>query len=189
VLCRAGISLLRAGLHTSAAIYWHRIASDSVRLLGDEHRSTINARANLASSYWQAGRTTEAITILEKVVDDSVRLLGGEHPDTVAAIDALQARRARTSCARQRGTDRTTAPPLRAAVPPSPQHLPSHPSRDQPATRSRCRIGLFWIKAPRKRGAPGALATALLAALGRRHRAPRRAAPTRRVDPPTATRP
>jgi hypothetical protein len=45
------------------------------------------------------------------------------------------------------------------------------------AQRSYCRIDLFWIKAPRKRGAPCALGAALLAALASRHRARRRAAP------------
>jgi tetratricopeptide (TPR) repeat protein len=55
------------------------------RLLGSEHRDTLTARANLATSYSQAGRTNDAITLLEAVLADSERLLGPEHPDTLTA--------------------------------------------------------------------------------------------------------
>ena len=54
-------------------------------VLGDEHPVTLTARADLATSYWQAGRTTDAITIEERVVTDRERLLGEEHPDTLTA--------------------------------------------------------------------------------------------------------
>ena len=85
LLYRAGNSLLRSGLHTSATTYWRRMVDDAVRLLGEEHPDTLSARANLAASYLRAGRTDDAITILEKVVDDRVRLLGEEHPDVISA--------------------------------------------------------------------------------------------------------
>jgi tetratricopeptide (TPR) repeat protein len=91
LLYRAGTSLLRSGLHTLAIGYWHRMVDDSLRLLGEEHPSTLTARANLAASYRQAGRTGEAITIEEKVVDDRVRLLGEEHPSTLTARANLAA--------------------------------------------------------------------------------------------------
>ncbi|MGV9976558.1 tetratricopeptide repeat protein [Micromonospora wenchangensis] len=85
LLYRAGISMLRAGQHIVTVGYWRRMVDDSMRLLGEEHPSTVTAWANLAASYWQAGRTVDAIVIEEKVVDDRVRLLGEEHPDTVTA--------------------------------------------------------------------------------------------------------
>ncbi|MEU4594827.1 tetratricopeptide repeat protein [Micromonospora aurantiaca (nom. illeg.)] len=85
LLSRAGISLLRAGLHTPAVAYWKHMTEQAVRLLGHEHPNTLTARANLAASFGQAGRITEAITIEERVATDSARLLGREHPDTLAA--------------------------------------------------------------------------------------------------------
>ena len=50
---------------------------------------TIRARANLATSYYQAGRTNDAIAILEKVVTESDAVLGAAHPDTIRAREVL----------------------------------------------------------------------------------------------------
>ncbi|MFE2889656.1 NB-ARC domain-containing protein, partial [Streptomyces sp. NPDC059272] len=61
VLFRAGTSLLDAGLAASATAYWQHMTTTSEQLLGADHPDTLIARANLASSYWQAGRTGEAI--------------------------------------------------------------------------------------------------------------------------------
>jgi tetratricopeptide (TPR) repeat protein len=85
LLYRAGNSLLRAHLYTSAIAYWHDTVARAHRILGEEHPDTLSARANLAASYWQVGRTSEAIDLLERVVADTVRLLGEEHPDTLTA--------------------------------------------------------------------------------------------------------
>ncbi|WP_322750965.1 MULTISPECIES: tetratricopeptide repeat protein, partial [unclassified Frankia] len=85
LLYQAGTSLLNAGLHTPAVTYWHHLADQATRLLGDEHPSTLTARANLAVSYRRAGRTADAITIGERVAADFARLLGEEHPDTLTA--------------------------------------------------------------------------------------------------------
>ncbi|MFD3326594.1 tetratricopeptide repeat protein [Streptomyces sp. NPDC058701] len=51
----------------------------------------MTARANLATSYWQAGRTAEVILLLEQAVADFERLLGPDHPDTVTARANLAA--------------------------------------------------------------------------------------------------
>ncbi len=91
VLYRAGKSLLDAGLARTAATYWKSVAENAERLLGDDHPSTLAARANLAASYHQAGRTSEAITIKERVVADRERLLGDDHPDTLTARANLAA--------------------------------------------------------------------------------------------------
>ncbi|QKW17640.1 tetratricopeptide repeat protein (plasmid) [Verrucosispora sp. NA02020] len=85
LLYRAGISLLNAGLHTPAVTYWHHMASQAQRLLGDEHPDTLTSRANLATSYRQAGRTNDAIPLEERVLADRVRLLGDEHPNTLTS--------------------------------------------------------------------------------------------------------
>ncbi|MFZ1589257.1 MAG: tetratricopeptide repeat protein, partial [Candidatus Microthrix parvicella] len=55
------------------------------KFLGVDHPDTLTARANLASSYWQAGRTNDAITIEERVVEDRERLIGVDHPSTLTA--------------------------------------------------------------------------------------------------------
>jgi tetratricopeptide (TPR) repeat protein len=85
LLWRAGLNVLHTGLHNAAITHWQHTTDTALRLLGPEHPDTLAARANLASSYWQAGRTADAITILEEVAAESVRLLGPEHPDTLAA--------------------------------------------------------------------------------------------------------
>ncbi|MGH2839723.1 MAG: tetratricopeptide repeat protein [Solirubrobacteraceae bacterium] len=77
------VYLLHAGTFQRAmetTILTARYATD---LLGAKHPDTLTARANLASSYWQAGRTSDAIELLEQVLADRERLLGPEHPDTL----------------------------------------------------------------------------------------------------------
>ncbi|MFC4611543.1 tetratricopeptide repeat protein [Streptomyces maoxianensis] len=89
VLYRAGLSLVNTGLYAAALTHWHRLATDSERLLGDEHPDTLTAAANLALCYSVAGRATEAISLRERVLADSERLLGDEHPDTLTARHGL----------------------------------------------------------------------------------------------------
>ncbi|GAA1588117.1 FxSxx-COOH system tetratricopeptide repeat protein [Actinoplanes couchii] len=85
VLYRAGLGLLKAGLHTAAADHWHLVAAQALRLLGPEHLNTLIARGNLASSYRQVGRVSDAIIIEEQVVTDTERVLGPEHLNTLIA--------------------------------------------------------------------------------------------------------
>ncbi|WP_218184323.1 tetratricopeptide repeat protein [Streptomyces sp. PKU-EA00015] len=89
VLYRAGLSLVNTGLYAAALTHWHRLATDSERLLGSEHPDTLTAGANLALCYSVAGRATEAIPLLERVAADSERLLGDEHPLTLGAWHSL----------------------------------------------------------------------------------------------------
>ncbi|MER5473801.1 tetratricopeptide repeat protein [Streptomyces sp. NPDC002685] len=85
VLYRAGASLVAAGLHTTALVYWERMVADCERFLGRNHPATVTTRGSLAAPYWQVGRTAEAITLLEQVVADSEQLLGKNHSDTLVA--------------------------------------------------------------------------------------------------------
>jgi hypothetical protein len=86
VLYRAGLRLLQAGLYQAAITHWTTTVESGQRIPDHpDHPDTITARANLASSYWQAGRTTDAITIEEQV------RAGPDHPDTVD-IQALLGR-------------------------------------------------------------------------------------------------
>ncbi|MET8747290.1 FxSxx-COOH system tetratricopeptide repeat protein, partial [Streptomyces sp. NPDC004728] len=85
VLYRAGTSLLNAQLHGASSTYWEHMVADCERLLGNEHPDTLNARADLATSYWQAGRTNDAIEIEEHVLAERERLLGNKHPHTLTS--------------------------------------------------------------------------------------------------------
>ncbi|MFE9428159.1 tetratricopeptide repeat protein [Kitasatospora sp. NPDC006697] len=90
-LYRMGKSLLQAGLDTAAVSYWHVIAGDAQRLLGQEHADSLSARSLLAFSYWQARRTDDAITIEEQVLADYERMLGPKHPNALTARTNLAA--------------------------------------------------------------------------------------------------
>ncbi|MFJ5231009.1 FxSxx-COOH system tetratricopeptide repeat protein [Kitasatospora sp. NPDC088391] len=46
---------------------------------------TVDARSELAASYWEAGRAAEAADLLEQVLADRQRLLGPDHPDTLTS--------------------------------------------------------------------------------------------------------
>ncbi|MFI6154676.1 tetratricopeptide repeat protein [Kitasatospora sp. NPDC051170] len=91
VLFASGTSLMSAGLFRTAIARWHGLAADAERLLDDDHRDTLTARAQLAFCYWRAGRTDEAIVIEERVVADRERVLGDAHPDTLNARNNLAA--------------------------------------------------------------------------------------------------
>ncbi|AEV87863.1 ATP synthase [Actinoplanes sp. SE50] len=91
LLYRAGISLLNAGLHTTAVAYWQHMTDQATRLLGDDHPDTLTARASLAASYRLAGRTADAIALEEQVLVDTVRVLGEQHPGTLRARGNLAA--------------------------------------------------------------------------------------------------
>lgn len=56
VLFRAGVSLLDAGLMTTASDYWRHMMDRSECLLGVDHLTTLAVRSNLATSLL-AGRT------------------------------------------------------------------------------------------------------------------------------------
>jgi Tfp pilus assembly protein PilF len=53
--------------------------TDSVRVLGPDHPSTLSTRANLANVYLQQGRTDQASALLETTLADSDRILGPHH--------------------------------------------------------------------------------------------------------------
>ncbi|MFJ9947212.1 tetratricopeptide repeat protein [Kitasatospora sp. NPDC091207] len=91
LIARTGTSLLDAGLHTAAVDHWHRTAARAEAVLGPLHRSSLSARANLASSYAEAGRTDDAITINEQVVAARERTLAPDHPHTLTTRANLAA--------------------------------------------------------------------------------------------------
>jgi Tetratricopeptide repeat len=59
------------------------------RVQGPDHPHTLNARANLASSYRATGDLTRAIELHEQSVADYARVFGPDHSETVTARSNL----------------------------------------------------------------------------------------------------
>jgi hypothetical protein len=84
VLFRAGRSLGEAGLITAAITYWQDLHTTAIRMLGPDHRDTLNTRANLAEWRGQAGYPAAAAASFEELLADRLRVLGPGHPDVLA---------------------------------------------------------------------------------------------------------
>ena len=63
----------------------------SLRVLGEEHPSTLTSMANLAATYWNQGRWKEAEELQVEVMQTSLRRIGEEHPDTLSSMANLAA--------------------------------------------------------------------------------------------------
>ena len=61
------------------------------RILGVDHPDTINAMANLATTYGHLGKYTEAEKLQIQVLHARNRILGVEHPHTILARGNLAA--------------------------------------------------------------------------------------------------
>ncbi len=59
-----------------------RALADRIRVLGDDHPSTLNSRNNLAGDYELAGDLGRAIPLYERTLADCTRVLGDDHPLT-----------------------------------------------------------------------------------------------------------
>ncbi|NEC93710.1 tetratricopeptide repeat protein, partial [Streptomyces sp. SID12501] len=57
----------------------------SVRVLGEDHPSTLTSRNNLAGAYQGAGDLGRAIPLYEQTLTASVRVLGEDHPSTLTS--------------------------------------------------------------------------------------------------------
>ena len=78
-----------AGRITEAIALLEQVLSDSIRLLGEDHASTLSSRNNLANAYQEAGRITEATALHEQVLTDRIRLLGEDHASTLSSRNNL----------------------------------------------------------------------------------------------------
>jgi tetratricopeptide (TPR) repeat protein len=67
------------------------LTADLDRLLGPDHRDTLNSRNSLAAAYQAARRPAEAIPLFEQTLVVRERLLGPEHPDTLTTQNNLAA--------------------------------------------------------------------------------------------------
>jgi Tetratricopeptide repeat len=61
----------------------------SLRVLGQDHPSTLTSMANLASTYRNQGRWKEAEDLQKQELEICLRVLGEEHPDTLISIENL----------------------------------------------------------------------------------------------------
>ncbi|WP_328410820.1 tetratricopeptide repeat protein [Nocardia sp. NBC_00403] len=80
----AGRQLVRAADITRAISHTEQTFTDSVRILGFDHLSTLAARNNLALAFQEAGRLAEAIANFEQNLADYERTLGPDHLDILA---------------------------------------------------------------------------------------------------------
>ncbi|KAF2690360.1 HET-domain-containing protein [Lentithecium fluviatile CBS 122367] len=66
-----------------------QVMETSLRVLGDEHPSTLTSMANLASTYRNQGRWKEAEELQATELGICSRVLGDEHPDTLTSMANL----------------------------------------------------------------------------------------------------
>ncbi|MFD5739547.1 tetratricopeptide repeat protein [Streptomyces massasporeus] len=66
-----------------------RRRQDSVRLLGDDHVSTLGIRSNLATAHQSAGNRREALDGHHSAAAECLRVLGPDHPDTLGSLNNL----------------------------------------------------------------------------------------------------
>ena len=77
------------GQVATAITAFEQVLTDSLRLLGGDHPSTLTTRNNLAGAYQAAGRAGEAISAFEQLLTDFRRVLGDDHPDTLTTCNNL----------------------------------------------------------------------------------------------------
>ena len=65
------------------------LTADLERLLGPDHRDTLNSRNSLAAAYLAAGRVADAIPLFEQTLAARERLLGPDHSDTQTSRNNL----------------------------------------------------------------------------------------------------
>jgi tetratricopeptide (TPR) repeat protein len=82
-------SLYHDGRYNEAEKPHQELFEARLRVLGEEHPSTLTSMANLASTYWNQGRWKEAEELEVRVVEMSSRVLGEEHPSTLTSIANL----------------------------------------------------------------------------------------------------
>jgi hypothetical protein len=76
VLFRAGDSFGDVGLLTDAVVYWHRLATTAVQMLGPMHPDVMAARSDLAWWQGQAGDASGAAAAFDQLLHDETRILG-----------------------------------------------------------------------------------------------------------------
>ncbi|MBL3670511.1 tetratricopeptide repeat protein [Streptomyces sp. M2CJ-2] len=91
LLNRTGNFLNDQGRLTRAISHLQRALAGAVRVLGEDHPSTLASRNNLAYAYQSAGDLGRAIPLFEQTLTDRVRVLGEDHPSTLISRNNLAA--------------------------------------------------------------------------------------------------
>ena len=86
---RIGKLLLDDGKLKDAQRFFQADIDHCIKLLGEEHPSTLTSMNNLASTYRRQGRLQEAADLEEKVLEAEKRILGEEHPSTLTSMGNL----------------------------------------------------------------------------------------------------
>jgi tetratricopeptide (TPR) repeat protein len=89
LLMRAGESLDRARLTTSAIGHWRRLTEVSERVLGSGHPDTLLAGGKLGQACLAAGQPAEAASWFRWLLDRQAGALGPGHPGTLASRASL----------------------------------------------------------------------------------------------------
>ncbi|MFG3384389.1 tetratricopeptide repeat protein, partial [Streptomyces sp. NPDC047999] len=89
ILNATGLFLNNQGQPASAIRHLQRALTGTVRVLGEDHPSTLASRNNLASAYESAGDLGRAIPLHEQTLTDRTRVLGEDHPDTLSSRNNL----------------------------------------------------------------------------------------------------
>jgi tetratricopeptide (TPR) repeat protein len=84
-----GWVFLESGHWREAEDLFVQAMETSLRVLGQEHPSTLTSMANLASTYRNQGRWKEAEELFVQVMETSLRVRGQEHPDSLTSVNNL----------------------------------------------------------------------------------------------------
>jgi tetratricopeptide (TPR) repeat protein len=89
LLWKISMCLYRDGRYNKAEKSFFPVIETRLRVLGEEHLSTLSSRANLALTYMNQGRWKEAEELFVQVMETIKRVLGVEHPDTLTSMANL----------------------------------------------------------------------------------------------------
>ncbi|WP_375074599.1 tetratricopeptide repeat protein [Nonomuraea sp. ATR24] len=87
LLNQAGAFLNTQGRAAQATAYLERAVSSCVRLVGDDHLSTLASRSNLGYSYQALNGPARALPLIKRTLSDAERILGKDHPYTLACLN------------------------------------------------------------------------------------------------------
>lgn len=62
----------------------------SLRVLGEEHPSTLTSMGNLAHTYKAQDRTHKAIELIKEVIELRSKVIGANHPHIIASINSCE---------------------------------------------------------------------------------------------------
>ncbi|KAJ7683057.1 hypothetical protein B0H14DRAFT_2655023 [Mycena olivaceomarginata] len=83
------ISTIDSASSQRAEDQYHIVVEKSIRILGENHPSTLQAIRGLGMMYLASGELKKTEALLTVVFDKQKKILGKEHPDTIFTMDHL----------------------------------------------------------------------------------------------------